>query len=112
MIIKFEVIDGFENLRLLDRTWHGDSNDLTLHIDLTKLIRKLYGDTDDKVLTFEISAVPLEDSERFTLESIKKGLPGATYAHSTLGLHYICELLLLYVGPEYPKHFYIKKQTV
>ena len=109
MIIKFEVIEGFENLRLLDRTWRGDSNDLTLHIDLTNLIRKLYGDTEDKVLTFEISAVPLENSERFTFESIKKGLPGAMYAHSTLGLHYICELLLLYVGPEYPQHFYIKK---
>jgi hypothetical protein len=111
MIIKFEVIDGFDNLRLLDRTWRGDSNDLTVHIDLTNLIRKLYGDTDDKVLTFEISAAPLEGGERFTLESIKKGLPGATYAHSTLGLHYICELLLLYVGPDYPQHFYIKKQT-
>ena len=109
MIIKFEVIDGFENLRLLDRTWRGDSGDLVIHNDLTQLIRKLYGDTDDKVLTFEISAVPLENSERFTLESIKKGLPGAMYAHSTLGLHYICELLLLYVGPEYPQHFYIKK---
>lgn len=111
MIIKFEVIDGFENLRLLDRTWRGDSNDLTLHIDLTNLIRKLYGDTDDKVLTFEISATPLEDSERFTLDKISKGLSGAMYAHSTLGLHYICELLLLYVGPDYPQHFYIKKQT-
>jgi len=110
MIIKFEVIDGFENLRLLERTWRGDSNDLTLHIDLTNLIRKLYGDTDDKVLTFEISAVPLENSEKFTLESIKKGLPGAMYAHSTLGLHYICELMLLYVGPEYPQQFYIKKK--
>ena len=111
MIIKFEVVEGFENLRLLDRTWRGDSNDLTLHIDLTNLIRKLYGDTDDKVLTFEISAVPLENSERFTLDKISKGLSGAMYAHSTLGLHYMCELLLMYVGPEYPQHFYIKKQT-
>ena len=109
MIIKFEVIEGFENLRLVDRTWRGDSNDLTLHIDLTNLIRKLYGDTDDKVLTFEISAAPLEGGERFTLDKITKGLPGAMYAHSTLGLHYICELLLLYVGPDYPQHFYIKK---
>ena len=111
MIIKFEVIEGFENLRLVDRTWRGDSNDLTLHYDLTELIRRMYGDTNEKVLTFEISAVPMEDSERFTLESIKKGLPGAMYSHSTLGLHYICELLLLYVGPDYPKHFYIKKLT-
>jgi hypothetical protein len=109
MIIKFEVLDGFENLRLVESTWRGDSGDLILHYDLTQLIRKFYGDTDDKVLTFEISAIPLENSERFTLESIKKGLPGAMYAHSTLGLHYICELLLLYVGPEYPQHFYIKK---
>lgn len=109
MIIKFEVIEGFENLRLVEPTWRGDSGDLVIHNDLTQLIRKLYGDTDDKVLTFEISAVPLENSERFTLDKITKGLPGAMYAHSTLGLHYICELLLLYVGPEYPQHFYIKK---
>jgi hypothetical protein len=112
MIIKFEVIEGLENLRLLDRTWRGDSNDLTLHIDLTNLIRNLYGDTEDKVLTFEISALPIENSERFTLDKISKGLSGAMYAHSTLGLHYMCELLLMYVGPEYPQHFYIKKQTV
>jgi hypothetical protein len=111
MIIKFEVIEGLKNLRVLDRTWRGDSNDLTLHDDLTELVRRVYGETNDKVLTFEISVLPIEDSERFTLESIKKGLHGASYAHSTLGLHYICELLLLYVGPEYPKHFYIKKQT-
>jgi hypothetical protein len=109
MIIKFEVIEGLENLRLLDRTWRGDSNDLTLHYDLTELIRNLYGDTDDKVLTFEISALPIENSERFTLDKISKGLGGAMYAHSTLGLHYMCELLLMYVGPEYPQHFYIKK---
>ena len=111
MIIKFEVIDGFENLRLVDRTWRGDSNDLTLHYDLTELIHRVYGDTDDKVLTFEISALPLENSERFTLDKLSKGLSGAMYSHSTLGLHYICELLLLYVGPDYPQHFYIKKQT-
>jgi hypothetical protein len=111
MIIKFEVLDGFDNLRLVEPTWRGDSGDLMIDIQLSKLIRKLNGDTDDKVMTFEISALTLENSERFTLETIKKGLPGATYAHSTLGLHYICELLLLYVGPEYPKHFYIKKQT-
>ena len=111
MVLKFEVIDGFDNLRLVEPTWRGDSGDLMVDIELTKLIRRIYGDTDDKVLTFDISAVPVENSERFTLESIKKGLPGGTYAHSTLGLHYICELLLLYVGPEYPKHFYIKKQT-
>ena len=109
MIIKFENIDGFDNLRLVEPTWRGDSGDLMVDIELTKMIRRLYGDTDNKVLTFEISVLPIENSERFTLESIKKGLPGATYAHSTLGLHYICELLLLYVGPEYPKHFYIKK---
>lgn len=109
MIIKFKTLDGFENLRLVEPTWRGDTGDLVIHNDLTQLIRKLYGDTDDKVLTFEISAITLPDSERFTLESIKKGLPGAMYAHSTLGLHYICELLLLYVGPEYPQHFYIKK---
>jgi hypothetical protein len=109
MIIKFEVIDGFENLRLLDRTWRGDSNDLTLHIDLTNLIRKFYGDTDDKVLAFELSLSPLSNSEKFTLDKITKGLPGAMYTHSTLGLHYICELILLYLGPEYPNQFYIKK---
>jgi hypothetical protein len=108
MIIKFEVLDGFDNLRLVEPTWRGDSGDLIIDIELTKLIHRIYGDTDDKVLAFEISAVPIENSERFTLESIKKGLPGAMYAHSTLGLHYICELMLLYVGPEYPQHFYIK----
>jgi hypothetical protein len=111
MIIKFEVLDGFDNLRLVEPTWRGDSGDLLIDIELTKLIHRIYGDTDDKILTFEISAVPIENSERFTLESIKKGLPGAMYAHSTLGLHYICELMLLYVGPEYPQHFYIKKLT-
>ena len=109
MIIRFEKLDGFENLRVVEPTWRGDSNDLVVHAELSRMIHKLYGDTDDKVLTFEISAVPLENSERFTFESIKKALPGATYAHSTLGLHYICELLLLYVGPDYPQHFYIKK---
>ena len=111
MIIKFETLSGLDNLRLVEPTWRGDSGDLILDIELSKLVHRIYGNTDDEVLTFEISAVPLEDSERFTLESIKKGLPGATYAHSTLGLHYICELLLLYVGPDYPKHFYIKKLT-
>jgi hypothetical protein len=109
MILKFEVVEGFENLRLVEPTWRGDSGDLVLHYDLTELIRRMYGDTEEKVLTFEISPVTMENSERFTLESIKKGLPGAMYAHSTLGLHYICELLLLYVGPEYPEHFYIRK---
>jgi hypothetical protein len=109
MILKFEVVEGFENLCLVEPTWRGDSGDLIIPHDLTELIRRMHGDTDEKVLTFEISAVSLEDSERFTLESIKKGLPGAMYAHSTLGLHYICELLLLYVGPSYPQHFYIRK---
>jgi hypothetical protein len=111
MVLKFEVLDGFDNLRLVEPTWRGDSGDLILPHELSELIRKIYGDTDDKVLTFEISPVTMENSERFTLESIKKGLPGAMYAHSTLGLHYICELLLLYVGPDYPQHFYIKKLT-
>ena len=111
MVLKFEVIDGFDNLRLVEPTWRGDSGDLMVDIELTKLIRRIYGDTDDKVLTFEISALPIENSERFTLDKITKGLSGAMYAHSTLGLHYICELLLLYVGPDYPQHFYIKKQT-
>lgn len=111
MIIRFEKLDGFENLRVVEPTWRGDSNDLVVHAELSRMIHKLCGDTDDKVITFEISATPLPDGERFTLESIKKGLPGAMYTHSTLGLHYICELLLLYVGPEYPEHFYIKKQT-
>jgi hypothetical protein len=110
MIIKFETLEGFDNLRLVEPTWRGDSGDLVLPTDLSELIRKVYGNTDDKVLAFEISPVTMENSERFTLESIKKGLPGAMYAHSTLGLHYICELLLLYVGPDYPQHFYIKKQ--
>jgi hypothetical protein len=111
MIIKFETLDGFDNLRLVEPTWRGDSGDLIIDIELTKLIYRIYGNTDDKVLAFEISAAPLEDSERFTLDKITKGLPGAMYAHSTLGLHYICELLLLYVGPDYPEHFYIKKLT-
>jgi hypothetical protein len=111
MIIKFEKLDGFDNLRLVEPTWRGDSGDLVLPHELSELIRKVYGDTDDKVLTFEISAAPLEGGERFTLDKITKSLPGAMYAHSTLGLHYICELLLLYVGPDYPQHFYIKKLT-
>ena len=109
MIIKFETLEGFDNLRLVEPTWRGDSGDLVVDTELSKIIRKLNGDTDDKLMSFEISAVPLPDSERFTLESIKKGLPGAMYTNSTLGLHYICELLLLYVGPEYPNNFYIKK---
>ena len=80
-----------------------------VHHELSNVIRKLYGG-DDKVMTFEISAVALPDSERFTIErDCCKQLYGMTYAHSTLGLHYICELLLLYVGPEYPDNFYIKK---
>ena len=111
MIIKFETLDGLDNLRLVEPTWRGDSAELMVDIELTKLIRRIYGDTDDKVITFEISALPLEDGERFTLDKVAKGLPGAMYTHSTLGLHYICELLLLYVGPEFPKHFYIKKLT-
>ena len=109
MIIKFETLDGFDNLRLVEPTWRGDSGDLVIDIELSKIIRKLYGDTEDNIMTFEISPVTMENSDMFTLESIKKGLPGATYAHSTLGLHYICELLLLYVGPDYPQNFYIKK---
>jgi hypothetical protein len=111
MIIKFETLEGFDNLRLVEPTWRGDSGDLVLPHELSELICKVYGDTDEKVLAFEISPVTMENSERFTLESIKKGLPGAMYAHSTLGLHYICELLLMYVGPDYPEHFYIKKLT-
>lgn len=112
MIIKFETLEGFDNLRLVEPTWRGDSGDLIIDIELTKIIRRLYGDTDDKVLTFEISAVSMENGERFTMDkSCCKQLHGMTYTHSTLGLHYICELLLLYVGPEYPQHFYIKKQT-
>lgn len=110
MIIKFETLDGFDNLRLVEPTWRGDSSDLVVHHELSSIVRKLYGNTDDKVMTFDISATPLENSERFTLDKITKGLPGAMYAHSTLGLHYICELLLLYVGPEYPQHFYIKRK--
>ena len=112
MIIKFEVLEGFDNLRLVEPTWRGDSGDLVIDIELSKIIRKLYGDIDDKVMTFEISAVSMPDSERFTIEkACCKQLNGMTYSHSTLGLHYICELLLLYVGPDYPEHFYIKKLT-
>jgi hypothetical protein len=110
MIIKFEKIDGFDNLRLVEPTWRGDSGDLVVHHELSDVVRKLYGDTDDKVMTFEISAAAMPDSERFTIErECCKQLHGMTYSHSTLGLHYICELLLLYVGPDYPEHFYIKK---
>lgn len=109
MVLKFETLEGFDNLRLVEPTWRGDSGDLVVDIELSKIIRKLYGG-EDKVMTFEISAVPLPDSERFTIErSCCKQLHGMTYSHSTLGLHYICELLLLYVGPEYPENFYIKK---
>ena len=109
MIIKFERLEGYDNLRLVEPTWRGDSGELVVNAELSKIICKLYGDTDDKIMTFDISAIPLPDSERFTLESIKKGLPGAAYTHSTLGLHFICEIILLYVGPDYPEHFYIKK---
>lgn len=109
MIIKFETLEGVDNLRLVEPTWRGDSGDLVVHHELSDIIRRLYGD-DDKVMSFEISAVPLLDSEKFTIDrSCCKQLHGMTYSHSTLGLHYICELLLLYVGPEYPQHFYIKK---
>lgn len=110
MIIKFETLEGFDNLRLVEKTWRGDSGELVADIELSKAIRKLYGDTDDKVMTFEISAVPMENSERFTIErSCCKQLGGMTYSHKTLGLYFICELMLLYVGPDYPEHFYIKK---
>lgn len=109
MIIRFETLEGFDNLRLVEPTWRGDSGDLVVDTELSKIIRKIYGG-EDKVMSFEISAVPLPDSERFTIEpDCCKQLHGMTYSHSTLGLHYICELLLLYVGPEYPQHFYIKK---
>ena len=109
MVLKFEILEGFDNLRLVEPTWRGDSADLVVDIELSKIIRKLYGG-EDKIMTFEISAVPLPDSERFTIErDCCKQLHGMTYSHSTLGLHYICELLLLYVGPEYPENFYIKK---
>lgn len=110
MVLRFETLDGFDNLRLVEPTWRGDSGDLVIDAELSKIVRKLYGDTDDKVMTFEISAVSMPDSERFTIErGCCKQLNGMTYSHSTLGLHYICELLLLYVGPDYPEHFYIKK---
>lgn len=110
MIIKFETLEGFDNLRLVEPTWRGDSSDLVIDVELSKIIRKLYDDTDDKVMIFEISATPLPDSERFTIErDCCKHLHGMTYSHSTLGLHYICELMLLYVGPDYPNNFYIKK---
>lgn len=110
MIIKFETLEGFDNLRLVEPTWRGDSSDLVVDVELSKIIRKLYDDTDDKVMIFEISATPLPDSERFTIErDCCKHLHGMTYSHSTLGLHYICELMLLYVGPDYPNNFYIKK---
>lgn len=109
MIIKFEKLEGFDNLRLVEPTWRGDSGDLVVNAELSKIICKLYGDDCPNLMVFEISAAALPDSERFTLESIRKGLPGAAYTHSTLGLHFICELMLLYVGPDYPQHFYIKK---
>jgi hypothetical protein len=109
MIIKFETLEGFDNLRLVEPTWRGDSGDLVVDENLSKIIHKLNGNTDDKTMSFEISSVTLPDSERFTRENIKKGLPGVMYTHSTLGIHYICELLLLYVGPEYPENFYIRK---
>ena len=31
------------------------------------------------------------------------------YTNPKLGLHDICELLLMYVGPDYPEHFYLRK---
>jgi len=111
MIIRFEKIHGFENLRVSEPTWRGDSNDLVVHAELTKAILKFWEEpvNDGDIIKFEISATPLLDSEMFTLESIKKGLPGAMYTNKTIGLQYMCELMLLYVGPDYPQNFYIKK---
>lgn len=111
MIIRFEKLPDTPNYRVVDPTWRGDSAELVIHIELTKAIDKLWGEpvNDGDVIKFEISAVPLVDGEMFKIEGIKKGLPGAMYTNKTVGLQYICELLLLYVGPEYPEHFYIKK---
>lgn len=116
MIIKFEKLPDTPHYRVVDPTWRGDSADLVLHIDLTKAVDKLWGEpvSDGDVISFEISAVPLIDGEMFKMESTKKGLPGAMYTNKTVGLQYICELLLLYISPMggtdmYPATFYVKK---
>ena len=116
MIIKFEKLPDTPNYRVVDPTWRGDSADLVIHQELTKAIDKLWGEpvNDGDIIKFEISAAPLIDGEMFKIESIKKGLPGAMYTNKVVGLQYICELLLLYVGPiydteQYPAAFYVKK---
>ena len=110
MIIKFERIPDVPNLRLVEPTWRGDSGELVVPMELTKCLYKMWGDTPADVLTFELSAVPINgESYMFSKEGDPKSIGGCMYTNPIIGLHFVCELLLLYVGPEYPKHFYIRK---
>ena len=113
MIIKFEKLEGYPNLRVIDPTWRGDNTDLLVHADLSRAIEKLWGDEikPGSVVAFEISAIPINGlSEMFTIEGKPKmQLGGAMYTNKTVGLQFICELLLMYVGPAYPENFYLRK---
>ena len=112
MIIKFEKLPDVPNMRVVDPTWRGDSGELVVHHELTNAISKVWEDEikDGDVLTFEISAIPINgESYMFTKETTRKGIGGYMYSNSKIGLHFICELLLMYVGPDYPEHFYIRK---
>ena len=112
MIIKFEKLPDVPNMRVVDPTWRGDSGELVVHHELTTAISKVWEDEikDGDVLTFEISAVPINgESYMFTKELSRKGIGGCMYSNPTIGLHFICELVLMYIGPEYPERFYIRK---
>lgn len=112
MIIKFEKLPNDPHLRVVDPTWRGDSTELVVHNELTDMLLKLWGEDvkDGDILTFEISHVPIQaESYMFTKEGKPKSIGGCMYTNPKLGLQYICELLLMYVGPEYPEHFYLRK---
>ncbi len=114
MIIKFEKLPDVPNFRVIDPTWRGDSGELVVHHELTNGILKMWEEEvkDGDILTFDISPVPINgESYMFTKEGSPKSIGGCMYTNPKIGLHYVCELLLMYVGPEYPEHFYIKKQT-
>lgn len=113
MIIKFEKLEGYPNLKVVDTTWRGNSTDLLVHAELSNAIEKLWGEgiNHGDVVSFEISATPINGlSEMFTIEGKPKmQLGGAMYSNKTVGLQFICEMLLAYVGYAYPEHFYLRK---
>lgn len=113
MIIKFEKLSNGLNYQVVDPTWRGHLKDLLVHEDLSRAIDKLWGNEVNvgDVVSFEISGIPINGlSEMFTIEGKPKiQLHGAMYSNKTVGLQFICELLLMYVGPAYPENFYLRK---